>query len=421
MKKALSVFLACLMLFGCLAFSAAAEGEPGNYDSDLLALWDFEGAKPFANKAPNGANVPLQEVAPNAEGTNANTSASGVIPVSDGVATVSGETYYSLYLTAARRKVIMPNETSNIYNKTYFAKFKGGDGTVKTGTGLQAVFGHRSHEFSLIFLEGSDKTDFGFVFSHLSDSGIVRETLNKELIPTPVDGEWYYAALSVGDHDAENKILPVDILLSNNGKDYAVFHYDINASASTLSTSFSNCYWNFGKCVHTSKSNGGMDILFDEIAIYDCTLTANELALHTLGFKAPASDIAIVGHQTTTPANDLFNVRFVGTINNVENYKEVGFTVLFSNALGTTKTVEITSTTVYLSLNATDASGNTYTAISAAAGGVDALFALRVEDIPVVGTYTVTIIGTALTTSDELVNTNSYTYRLVNGVFTPAA
>ena len=428
MKKVLCIFLASLMLLGCLAFTAAADDKPGDYDSDLLVLWDFEGGSPFANKAPNNKSVPLQEVGPNAENSTANTSASGVIPVENGVATVSGASYYSLYLTAARRKTVMPNGTSNIYNKTYFAKFKGGDGTVKSGTALQAVFGHRSHEFSLIFVEGSNKTDFGFVFSHFVTSAapatkinVSRETLDKEKIPTPIDGEWYYAALSVGNYDSENSLLPVDILLSNNGKDYAVFHYNVAVDEATLTASFNNCYWNFGKCVHTAKSNNGMDVLFDEIAIYNRTLTAHELALKTIGFSDPSADIALVGYQKTTPAEGLFNVRVVGTINNIENYKSVGFTAVFRNAAGTTETLKVSSTTVYSSLNATDASGNTYVAVTAAEESAEALFALCVEDIPTTGSYTITIIGTAVNALDETVNTVAATYSLVDGVLSPAA
>ncbi len=426
MKKALSVFLACFMLLGMIAVPAVADGEPGNYDSDLLALYDFEGNTPFANKAPNGIAAPLSEVGPTDDKSGANTSASDVLPVENGAVTVSGANYYSLYLPANTRKKLY---TDSLYSKTYFAKFKTSGEVVANQT--QAIFGHRSREMSLELAAGSSvENGYTIHFQHMvttanaasaSKLTLKLETISADSIPSPVAGQWYYCAMSLGSFDSENSILPVDLLFSNDGKDYTVLHYDIAVDTATLAKSFANCYWNFGKSVHTSKSNNGADFIFDEVAIYNRPLTANELALHTLSYDAPVSDIALVGYQTTTPENNLFNMRLVGSVNNVVSYKEVGITVLISNELGTTKVIETSTTTVYLALNATDSEGNTYIATTAEQQGVEALFALRIEGVPTTGTYTITMIGTAVTTTDAAVNTGSATLTLTDGVLTPAA
>lgn len=396
---------------------------PGDLSDKLLGYWDFEGEKKadiFGNKV-SGTSAPLTEYIPkdDGSGTVANSDANPVLPVENGVVKVSGENYFSLMLTNAYWKKVV---TDSACEKTIFAKFYVKNGSNPNGavSTSQAIFGCRNRELGLEVAAGTKEDNFNFNITHLQkgESAIVREPIPAENIPQQIEGGWYYAAMVIGAYDTENEILPVDILLSNNGKDYTVTHFDINLELDTLNSASKNWYYNFGKAVHTSKSAGGLDFYFDEIAIYGCALTCNELALSTSEFAVPSADLGIIGYQTGAVSEGKFNTRFVGTINNLDSYKEVGFTVLISNAAGKTVSIAKSSTVVYSSLRATDEGGTTYEATTAEAENADALIAIRINDIPATGTYTVTILATAVNNSDETVNTSAFTYTLVDGTFT---
>ncbi len=120
---------------------------------------------------------------------------------------------------------------------------------------------------------------------------------------------------------------------------------------------------------------------------------------------AVSSDVTVDGVQPSALEGD-YSIRFVGTINNIENYKEVGFTFTVTNAAGATVTKDIAATSVFTNLM----SGEDVV-LSATDKGVDALYAIGFTGIVATDAYTITVTPYAVTIDGDKVEGETKTAR----------
>lgn len=121
-----------------------------------------------------------------------------------------------------------------------------------------------------------------------------------------------------------------------------------------------------------------------------------------------------VGCQLSAVKDGKLSVRFVATIKNTLMYKEVGFNVATNGGASTV----LDCRNVYSTLTATDTDGAQIKYTAEMFGG-SFIYALTVENVPAVGTVTLTVSPYAVDMDETTTYTGStYTVTLVDGVVT---
>ncbi len=132
--------------------------------------------------------------------------------------------------------------------------------------------------------------------------------------------------------------------------------------------------------------------------------------------QTASADLVNVGWQQGTSTSSL-DLRFITGVKNAADYKTAGYAIYVNGKL--TETFEKSTTKIYKSMLATDKSGNTYEAVTAAAKGVDGLYAATLRNIPTSGYYVITVVAFATTASGR-VYSQTGEYTVTDGVVAAA-
>ena len=144
-------------------------------------------------------------------------------------------------------------------------------------------------------------------------------------------------------------------------------------------------------------------------------LTKTTTAVAASDWKAASADLTYVGYQEAD-RGDTRDIRFCAALKNHEAYTTVGFTVIING--DAVKLFEGSTTTIYTSLNGTDAEGAQFVAVTAAEYNADGLFAAVLRNLPESGSYTLTVLATAADANGAEVYSAAYNYTVANGVLT---
>ena len=127
-----------------------------------------------------------------------------------------------------------------------------------------------------------------------------------------------------------------------------------------------------------------------------------------------SDDVNYLGWQESADT-DTTDVRFIGTINNVENYKSVGVHVVITG--DAERVFHGSSEHVYKKILGSDSQGNVFDAADASELGVDALFLATLRGLPNEGTYNITVIVEAVTNDGTVVYDVPSAMTVADGVF----
>ena len=144
-------------------------------------------------------------------------------------------------------------------------------------------------------------------------------------------------------------------------------------------------------------------------------LTKTTTAVVASDWKAASADLTYVGYQEAD-RGETRDIRFCAALKNHEAYTTVGFTVIING--DAVKLFEGSTTTIYTSLNGTDAEGAQFVAVTAAEYNADGLFAAVLRNLPESGSYTLTVLATAADANGAEVYSAAYNYTVANGVLT---
>ena len=173
------------------------------------------------------------------------------------------------------------------------------------------------------------------------------------------------------------------------------------------------------------KALGTATYMIDDFRIYNKALTVGELQYHLTGVEATAGAVCHgVQVSNFTSTDSSYALRFVGSIDSLTAYKEVGFEI----TVGDDYKWDIAATEVYDSLIASDSTGmlETYTA-EKLRGEVTYLYAYSITEIPLKientnATYTFTVkpYSIGIDSTDRDYGT-TYSFTFTTGVFQSAA
>ena len=248
MKKLLSILLALTMVMGTLVilpFTASAE----TADDYLVTHWDFAGETPFADKATNGNTVN-------------NLTATGTVTVEDGVATIKA----SSYLYAEDAKELMRTDeddiTNNTGDRTLYMVFKPASATSTKVASQQSGFqlnydGSSFGGATSLQSQGENWWCNGYAYSDAT--------------------QWVTIAVTY-DRDTINKTWAISSYYKIGNGDWKVYNKPSNAT--TYYTGHERDNTNQSNGLYLGLGNGAkcsVDLLFDDVRIYDAALTADQI------------------------------------------------------------------------------------------------------------------------------------------------
>lgn len=217
--------------------------------------------------------------------------------------------------------------------------------------------------------------------------------------------------------------------ISMDGVTYSVWFtktfatYNIGTTATTVSADFFKdaTRLSFGNV----KAAGTATYMIDDFRIYNKALTVGELQYHLTGVEATAGAVCHGVQVSNFASTDSsYALRFVGSIDSLTAYKEVGFEI----TVGDDYKWDFAAEEVYSSLIASGDMGmvEEYTAAKLRGDG-SYLYAISLTEIPlkesnVNATYTFTVKPYSIAfDSDERVYSQAYNFTFTAGVFQSAA
>ena len=301
MKKLLSILLTLTMVMGALIivpFTASAES-PDDY---LVTHWDFAGETPFADKATNSQAVN-------------NLKATGTVTVENGVATIKAGSY----LYAEDAKELMRTDEDDITNNT-------GDRTLymvfKPASATSTRIASQQSGFQLNY----DGSSFGGATSLQSQS----ENWWCNGYAYSDATQWVTIAVTY-DRDTVAKTWAISSYYKIGNGDWKV--YNRPSSATTYYTGHERDNTNQSNGFYLGLGNGAkcsVDLLFEDVRIYDAALTADQIKNITV--TNPIFDPAdhLVTHWDFDEANPTTDK---GTASNVANTLTATGTVTYSGGV----------------------------------------------------------------------------------------
>lgn len=417
-RAILSFILSVILILGGI-IPATAEQTGTVLDDSLIWHYDFEGdtlAEQTTDKASGGQS---QEVITTTEATFTN----GQATIQNGVASVTGSSGMNSYIgkTAGKKGSDYLNNATGQF--TFFISFRV-DGDNATSGGFCDIL-KTSDESLRVYTSTCNTTKQTVQLVVRSKNSANSDLANGKVVAN--------IPYSYGDNTFSDFInlvwtmkydgemwKHVCYLSTNDGMTYDKVW---EATAADSATFFNAPTWmSLGNKVAKRAS---CILHFDDFRIYNKALTVGELQYHLNGVEA-ATGAVCHGVQVSNFAStdSSYALRFVGSIDSLTAYKEVGFEI----TAGEEYKWDFATEEVYQSLIASDETGMVEQYTAAMLRGEDSyLYAISITEIPlevdgVDATYTFTVKPYSIAIdSNTRVYGQAYEFTFTAGVFQSAA
>ena len=419
-RAILSLILSVILILGGIIPATAAQ--TGTVLDDYLIVHNaFDGTDATAQKSDTATGGSSKEVL-----TTLGTTANGVTTVSGTSTTLAYCAGSSTGNAIAKGEDIMGNTTGEftfVFNFSLTAT----DASA-VGSGYCDMFTFNSTKDIRVFtsnLNATTKTaDLYFL---TSANGGCTSAVKVGNIPISVEDEaskFVLFALTMSYDATAGTWDYIAYLSTDGGASYSTVKKENCAGTADFfkSTSTGNRWMKLGN-VNVNRPNTSQS--FDDFRIYNKALTVGELQYHLTSVEATAGAVCHgVQVSNFTSTDSSYALRFVGSIDSLTAYKEVGFEI----TVGDDYKWDFAAEEVYSSLIASGDMGmvEEYTAAKLRGDG-SYLYAISLTEIPlkesnVNTTYTFTVKPYSIAfDSDERVYGQAYNFTFTAGVFQSAA